>query len=115
MRSGKLRQRLVIEKDEGTSVDPLGGRTESWQTVAEVRASSAHKSGKEFERAQQVVAEVSTLFVVRYDSRLSPLGDMQSMRVRSVDDGSIHRILYAEDDGRRNKKINIYTSEGQSG
>jgi SPP1 family predicted phage head-tail adaptor len=114
MRSGGLRQRLVIEQDFGTSSGTLGGRTEDWQTVLEVRARSAYKSGREFERARQIVAEVSTLFVLRYNPSLAPLSGLQKMRIRSLDDNSIHRILFADDPDRRRRQINIYANEGQS-
>lgn len=114
MRSGGLRHRLVIESDEGETDDALGGHVEDWQTVLEVRARAAAKSGREFERARQTVADVSTLFVIRYDARLAPLSGLHSMRIRSLDDQSIHRILYADETDRRRRQINLYTSEGQS-
>lgn len=114
MRSGGLRHRLVIEQDNGTTDNTLGGHTENWETVLQVRARSASKSGREFERARQVVADVSTLFIIRYDATLAPLSRLQSMRIRSLDDGSIHRILYADENDRRRRQINLYTSEGQS-
>lgn len=114
MRSGGLRQRLVIEQDVGTSTDALGGRTEHWQPVLTVRARATYKSGREFERARQLVAEVSSLFVLRYDARLAPLSALQSMRVRSLDDDTVHRILFADDPDRRRRQIHIYANEGQS-
>jgi head-tail adaptor len=39
---------------------------------------------------------------------------LQKMRIRSLDDNSIHRILFADDPDRRRRQINIYANEGQS-
>ena len=114
MRAGRLRQRMVIEQDVGGNDNSLGGRTENWQAVLQVRLSAAYKGGREFERAQQIVAEISSLFVIRYDPRLAPLDKLASMRVRSLDDDSISYIKHADDPTRRRRQIHLYVKEGQT-
>ena len=113
MRAGGLRQRLVIERDVGAIADPIGGRTEAWEQVLPVRARASFKGGKEFERARQVTADLTTLFVIRFDSRLNTQ-EMHAMRLRSLDDNSIYRILYADDPDHRRRHIHIHASENQN-
>ena len=113
MRAGGLRQRLVIERDAGTTMDAIGGRTELWEPLLNVRSRAAFKGGKEFERARQVTADLTTLFVIRFDSRLNTR-DMHAMRLRSLDDGSIYRIHYADDPEHRRRHIHIHASESQN-
>lgn len=113
MRAGRLRHRLVIQKDEGNNDDALGGRSEDWQTLLDVRATASYTGGKELERARQVIAQVSTLFVIRYDARLEPIGDLSKMRIRSKDDDLVHEILYADDPARDKREIHIYAARGQ--
>lgn len=112
MRSGRLRFRLVIEQDTGDGQSSVGGRSVDWSPILEVRASAAFKSGKEYERAKQITAELTTLFVIRYDSRLDTK-DMHAMRVRSLDDESIYKIHYADDPYHTRRTIHIHTSESQ--
>lgn len=113
MRSGGLRHRMVIERDAGTTTGAIGGRTRDWQEVLPVRARTAYKGGKEFQRASQVTADLQKLFVIRYDSRLNT-GEMHAMRLRSLDDESIYRIHYADDPDDRRREIHIHASESQS-
>jgi len=113
VRSGGLRFRLVIEQDEGGTAHAMGGQSEAWVTYLNVRARAAFKSGKEFERAKQRTAELTTLFVIRYDSRLNT-NDMHAMRLRSLDDGALYRIHFADDPDHRRKTIHIHASETQS-
>ncbi len=112
MRAGGLRQRLVIEEDVGGNTHAMGGRTHDWQEYLKVRSRAAYKSGKEFERAQQRTAELTTLFVIRYDSRLDTK-EMHHMRIRSLDDSSIYRIHFAADPDHKRRQIHIHTSENQ--
>lgn len=113
MRSGGLRQRLVIEQDVGTNDDALGGRQENWQEVLSVRARAAYKSGKEFERAKQTTADLTTLFLIRYDARIDTR-KLHAMRLRSLDDNSIYRIHHADDPTHRRREIHIHASENQN-
>ena len=113
MRPGALRLRLVLEEDIGTSVDAIGGRTKSWSTVLSVRARAAFKGGKEFERAKQTTADLDSLFVIRYNSALDTKA-MHAMRLRSLDDGAIYRIDYADDPYHNQREIHIHASETQS-
>ena len=113
MRAGGLRQRMVIEKDVGTTTNAIGGRDRDWQEVLQVRVRAAYKGGREFERASQITADLSTLFVIRFDSRLNT-NELHGMRLRSLDDSSIYRILYADDPDHRRRSIQIHANESQS-
>ena len=75
------------------------------------RTRSAYKSGKEFETARQISAEITELLVIRHDPRLEPMSALQSMRVRFLDHESTASILYATDPTRRRREIHIHTCE----
>lgn len=111
MRAGGLRHRIAIERDVGTESGSVGGRVEDWQPVITCRTRSAYKSGREFETARQISAEITELLVIRHDPRLEPVSGMQSMRVRFLDHGSTVSILYAADPTRRRREIHIHTCE----
>lgn len=113
MRAGGFRQRLVVERDVGGVAHAMGGQSEAWETVIPVRARAAFKGGAEFERARQRTADLTTLFIIRYDARLDT-NKMHAMRLRSIDDGSIYRILYADDPEHRRRNIHIHASETQT-
>lgn len=113
MRSGGLRHRFVIERNVGATSHAMGGRSELWELVKQVRARAAFKGGKEFERARQTTADITTLFVIRFDKSLDTRA-MHAMRLRSLDDGAIYRINYAADPDHRQRQIHIHASEAQS-
>ena len=113
MRSGSLKQRIVIEQDVGASVDAIGGRTKQWSEVLTVRARAAFRGGKEFERAKQTTADIDSLFVIRYNAALDTKA-LHAMRLRSLDDGSVYRIDYADDPYHTKREIHIHASEAQS-
>lgn len=113
MRAGGLRQRLVIERNDATVQGSLGGLVDNWQPVITCRARAAFKSGSEFERAKQITADITTLLIIRYDSRLDTAA-MHAMRIRGIDDGVTFRIIYAADPDRRRRQIHIHARESQS-
>lgn len=65
MRAGKLRHRIRIEAP-GTVQDKYGEPVEGWTTFAEVWASREDLTGREAFAAQQVNAEVTTRFGLRF-------------------------------------------------
>lgn len=114
MRAGPLRLRLVLEQEDDTAHrSSVGGRNENWVEVQKLRARAAYAGGREFKRAQQFTAELRTLFIIRFDSRLDTKA-MHAMRLRSQDDGAIYRILYADDPDHRRREIHIHTTESQT-
>ncbi len=71
MRAGTLRQSISIEQaTEGR--DTFGAVTVSWATYATLRARLAITGGREFVTAQALHSELSTLFVCRYASGVTP-------------------------------------------
>ena len=115
MRAGGLRHCIVIEQPVNDGAHDYGGQIIRWDAFLSTRARNISRSGREFERARQTVADVHSVFVIRYNPTLAPLSKLQSMRVKNLHDGSIHNILYADDPSDLRRQINIYTSEGQSG
>jgi SPP1 family predicted phage head-tail adaptor len=64
MKAGKLRHRIAIERRE-VAYDDLGHETQSWQPIATVWAEVKELSGRELERARQIVAEVTVQVTTR--------------------------------------------------
>lgn len=67
MRSGELRDRLIIQKATITQSDS-GAVSESWSTVATVWGAVDHMRGTELWRAQQVQPEGTYKVCIRYRS-----------------------------------------------
>jgi SPP1 family predicted phage head-tail adaptor len=72
MRAGKLRHRVTIQEDQGTTQDSLGQEIEDWQDVATVWAAVEPLQGREFLEAKQLQAEVTTRIRIRYRSGIEP-------------------------------------------
>jgi SPP1 family predicted phage head-tail adaptor len=64
--AGKLRHRLTIQQDSGTSLDASGHVTEDWTDVLTVWASVQPVAGLERWRANQMQAETTHLITIRY-------------------------------------------------
>jgi SPP1 family predicted phage head-tail adaptor len=75
IRAGKLRHEIEIQQPSETQ-DAYGEPTGSWSTFAAVRASVEPLQGREFFASQQMQAEVTTRFRIRWISGVSP-----SMRI----------------------------------
>lgn len=65
MRPGQLDQRVTLDR-RVQSADGAGGITYSWETVAEVWANVAAKSGREGLSEGRISAEASYVFTVRH-------------------------------------------------
>ena len=71
MRGGGLRHRLTIERKSITQ-NELGDPVESWSTFAQRWASVEPLRGREFFDAQQVNAEITVRFRLRYTEGVAP-------------------------------------------
>lgn len=65
MQAGRLDRRIIIQEDTPTQ-DTYGDETSTWSTFATVWANVKSKSGKEYFNSDQVVAERSRIFKIRY-------------------------------------------------
>lgn len=102
MRAGKLRHRIQIETLT-TGRDIYGEPVETWTLFALVWASREDLAGREFFAAQQVNAEVTTRFGIRFIEGLTP-----QMRVR--DGGTLYDLESVQDpDGRARELILLAT------
>lgn len=93
MRAGPLDRRIVIKAPVTTS-DAMGGPVVTYTTLATVWAEKKDTGGREFMAAQQVNAEVTTQFRIRYRSDVTP-------EHRVTCDGLDYDILYVNELGRR--------------
>lgn len=66
MEAGKLRHRVEIQR-RVVSYDSLGHETNSFVTRRKVSAQVKYLSGRELERAKQVVAEATIQVLMRYN------------------------------------------------
>jgi SPP1 family predicted phage head-tail adaptor len=66
MQAGKLRHRLTIQQDSGTTQDASGQTTSNWTEYKTVWADIQPVSGLERNRANQMQAETSHLISIRY-------------------------------------------------
>lgn len=64
MRAGELRHRVQVQR-RAVSYDARGHEQESWNTVGSIAAKVEELSGRELERARQVVAEASFSVTLR--------------------------------------------------
>ena len=66
MEAGKLRHRLTIQQDAGTTQDASGQTTSDWDEYRTVWAEIQPVSGLERWRAQQMQAETTHLISIRH-------------------------------------------------
>lgn len=103
MRSGKLRHEITIQAVT-TTQDGYGGQTESWSTFATVRASVEPLQGREYFAAQQVQAEVTTRFRIRYLSGVTP-------KMRVLYDGRTFNVASVINPNERSHELHIMAVE----
>ena len=104
MRAGRMRHRVVIQQ-QTTTQDSLGQPANTWNDLDTVFAAVEPLSGKEFFDAQQVNAETTTRFRLRYRSDVTH--DMRiSFRDRNY---NIHSIINA---GERDHEMILLAGEG---
>ena len=100
LRAGELRNRIVIEEPREEQ-DDYGEPVKKWAELPGGRAWAKKEdlSGRELFQAQQVNAQVSTLFTLRYRSDVDA-------RMRVVYKDSLYSIVSVQDpDGRREKLL----------
>lgn len=94
MRSGPA-DRLITIQSKTVEKDEYGEEIETWTEVKKIWAMRRDLRGKEFYAAQQLNAEINTVFKTRYVSGITP----DSHRV--VYDGLTYNILAVVELGRR--------------
>lgn len=93
-----MRHRVEIETPIETQ-DDYGGLGSSWESYCDVWAQREDLSGGELFQAQQINAEVSTQFTIRYRSGIDA-------RMRVISDDVCYGINSVQDpDGRREKLL----------
>ncbi len=93
VRIGRMDRKITIRKRIITR-DSIGGAVETWQNVATVPAEKLDIAGREFIAAQQVNAEITTKFRIRYRSDIRPVW-------RISYDGRDYDIVSVAELGRR--------------
>jgi SPP1 family predicted phage head-tail adaptor len=63
-----VRVRVTIQRPVEGSADALGGKPVTWSSVVTVSATILPENGREFYRAQQVIAELTHVVKIRYRS-----------------------------------------------
>lgn len=103
MRAGLLRHRITIESfTEGAN--EYGEPISTWATYATVWASKEDLSGREYFASQQINAEVSTKFRIRYRA-----GITAKMRIQHG--GSVYQIAATMDPDGRKRTLEILASK----
>ena len=72
MRAGRL-DRIILIQRKTTSADSFGEPIETWATVATVWAEMVPVRGQERYAAMQQIAEIDTVFRIRYRAGITPL------------------------------------------
>lgn len=63
-----MRVRVTIQRPVEGSADATGGKPITWSSVVTVSATILPENGREFYRAQQVIAELTQVIKIRYRS-----------------------------------------------
>jgi SPP1 family predicted phage head-tail adaptor len=95
-----------LQEDRGRLRDPRGQHIEDWETVKRLWAAITPLSGRELERAQEIVADATLLVELRYGP--PALQVTAKHRLRWVEDEAGERVVYLAEpprntDGRREK------------
>ena len=77
MKAGALRNRLAIQRQNGTTQDAYGEPAESWATVAHRWAAVVPLSGREILAADKTKADVTHKIVMRWPQTLKITHDMR--------------------------------------
>lgn len=101
MRLGRLRYRIVIEKPLEQQ-NEINENEPEWQTVATVWADKRELSGREFHAAQQLNAEASTRFIIRFRNDLET-------KMRIVYENRNYGIVHIKENNFR-KALEILTT-----
>lgn len=102
--AGNLDRRIVIRRDFGTTTGPFNEHIEDWQDLATVWAKRTDASANESYRAQEVGAQISARFMIRYSSQVADVNPKD----RIACGGREYNITGArEPEGTRNEWIEI--------
>jgi len=105
MNPGELRHIIQIQAYSG-GVDSEGYETDGWSTLCSCHASIQNMSGKEFFKAAQQNAIVTTKFTMRY----SPVLDGYSTeKLRVIYDSKSYKVVYVNDKEYLHKYVEIVT------
>lgn len=102
-RAGRLRHRIHIERRE-IEYNSLGHESAVWKIWKSVAAEVKTPSGRELERARQVVAETTTVITIRY---LEGLQSEDRIRFGS----RIINIGAAVDEDNQQRELVLFCSE----
>ena len=115
MNPGELRSRIIIEK-QSVGYNDFHGHTETWSTHATVWAKVDHLSGRELSLAQQISADISYEFTIRYRSDIANIRKTELFRInyngkyfniRDVKDlDNRHTWLYLKCEVRQSEQLN---------
>lgn len=99
MRAGELDRRITIASFT-ESQNAYGEPVKTWNTLATVWANVKPASGREFFNSNQRVAEVDTIFKIRYRDDVTP-------QMRVLYNGSIYDIKSILEIGGREEGLQI--------
>jgi SPP1 family predicted phage head-tail adaptor len=104
VRSGLLRNRLVIEKLTTPEVrDPFGSPVETWEEHATRWGAVEPLTGREFFEAQQMQAAADHMIRLRYDSATAAI--TEAMRIRHG--AKLFDVQSVRDPDSRHEEIQI--------
>jgi SPP1 family predicted phage head-tail adaptor len=105
MRAGLLRHRVTIEAPTETQ-NEFGEPVAGWKPFIEAWASREDLAGRETFQAQQVSAEVTTRFWLRYVDGITA-------KMRLISDGVVYNVhSVADPDGRRRALVLLAERKG---
>ena len=107
MRGGKLRERVVFEKEVQTP-DGGGGYELSWAPLKETRGQLMLERGRERVEAGRIESAVAGVLRVRWQPGLNEL----SADDRAVIDGVAYNIRSVTQPDRRNRALEIVLERG---
>lgn len=101
MQAGKLNKRITLQRRDAT-LDSFGTEDQNtWADVFTCWSRIAMQGGKEFQRAQIIVADIEQLFVTRYCSELSDVTEKD----RIYYNGKYYDIRSVNNVGERNVEL----------
>ena len=106
MRSGRLRNRLVLQSKTYTT-DSYGAQIVGWSTQATVWGAIEPLSGKEYLAQQQIQSEIMVRIVIRYRSDITTAW-------RITNDGLYYDIENILNENSRDRMLTIYCRQGVS-
>jgi len=103
---GKLRHRLTIEENTGTTNDGAGNKLPRWEPVATTWAEVKPLRGQEVDIANQFGQEITHRIKMRYRT------DITKEKHRIVFKGRTFHIEYLINVNEMDRELNVYCREG---